>query len=196
MPKSWDESSKFGYREKADRLIVWSQYMKEEALKFQGYKNSQILMTGIPQFDYYKNLKLPNREEFCRQFGLDPSKKIIFYGSEGPLNKKDHIVPYLEDKIKEGVLENHQILIRPHFSYESDIRRFQGMADKKYIFLDIFSKPSNFKDRTELSLGPVINLMCEIKYSDAAITGASTLFLDILANGKNAILYWFDDYFN
>ncbi len=193
MPKSWDESSNYGYREKTDKIIVWSEYIKEEILKFQAYKESQIAVIGIPQFDYYKNIKLPSHEEFCGKFGLDPSKKIIFYGSEGPFSGKDHIAPFLKKKIEGGILENHQILIRPHFSYKSDEERFLDSIDNKIVFMDRFHRPSDFKDRTELSLEPVINLMCEIKYSDAAIIGPSTLFLDALANGKNAILYSFDE---
>ncbi len=192
-PKSWDETSKLGFREKTDRFVVWSDYMKEEALKFQSYREKEIAIAGVPQFDYYKNLNLPTREEFCKKYGLDPSKKIIFYGSEGMANEHDHIALFLREKIKDGTLKNHQILIQPHFSYKADIDRFLDSVDDEIVFIDKFYRPSNFKDHTELSLDNVKNLMCEIKYSDAVITGTSTLILDAIANGKFVIIYNFDD---
>ncbi len=38
MPKSWDNLSKMFLRTKPDRLIVWSPYMKSEAMLFKKYR--------------------------------------------------------------------------------------------------------------------------------------------------------------
>jgi len=193
MAKSWDNASKFGFREMADKLMVWSEYMKEEAVNFQDYDEKDIKVVGIPQFDYYKNLELPTKDDFFDKFGLDKNKKTIFFGSEGPVCPDDpYIVGLLKEKIESGTLNNYQVIIRPHFGYKNDPERFFHLVDNKNIFIEKRPPVSKFKDGTELSLDGTINLISEIKYSDVHITSASTLVLDIVAGGRYPILYNFD----
>lgn len=194
MAGSWDNLSKWGLREMVDILAVWSGYMKDEALLFQGYKEKQIAVVGIPQFDYYRDQNLLfSKEEFISKFKLDPAKKTIFFGSEGPICEDDpYVVSCLKKEIQNGRLAGYQILVRPHFSYKIDVDRFTPLVDNRTVFIDTFFESSNFKDGTALSLNTVKNLIAEIRYSDVAITSASTLVLDIIANGKQPILYAFD----
>lgn len=193
MAASWDNLSKYGMREMADFFVVWSDYMQEEAIKFQCYKNNQVVITGIPQFDYYVNLPIISRDEFYRKFKLDPAKRVIFFGSEGPVCPDDpHVVSFLQEKIKDGTLPNYQVLVRPHFGYKTDIERFMPLVDNITISIDNFHEVSNFRDGTGISLESVKNLTVELRYCDVAITSASTLVLDISANGKQPLLYNFD----
>src|SRR3989344_4162090 len=53
MPKSWDNPSKVLFNVKADRMIVWSPFMKEQIVRLQGYKPHEVIVTGVPQFDFY-----------------------------------------------------------------------------------------------------------------------------------------------
>lgn len=193
MAKSWDNASKFGFREKADKAIVWSEYMKEEFLRFQDYSARDIKVVGVPQFDYYQNLPLPGREEFFQQWGLDLNRKTIFFGSEGPVCPDDpYVVKVLKKAIESGQLSNCQVIIRPHFSYKNDRERFLPLVDKKLVFIEDQPATSAFKDGTELSLAGAISLAAQIKYGDIHITSASTLVLDIIAGGHYPILYNFD----
>ncbi|MEK7643726.1 MAG: CDP-glycerol glycerophosphotransferase family protein [Patescibacteria group bacterium] len=195
MASSWDNVSKWGFREKADLFIVWSSYMRDEARHFQGYKENEIKIIGIPQFDHYVKPDIYSREEFISKFHLDPTKKTILFGSEGPICTDDpYIVSFLQKKIKDGTLAGYQILVRPHFGYgERDTGRYTPLVDNETVFMDNFSEVSNFKDSTALSLNTVINLIAEIRYCAVAITSTSTLVLDILANEKMPILYYFDE---
>lgn len=193
MAMSWDNLSKTGFREHTDTFILWSEYMKEEALSFQGYSEKQLSIVGIPQFDYYVKDWGETKEKFFERFGLDISKKLILFGSEGPVCPDDpYIVSLLANKIEEGILKDFQILVRPHFAYKNDVARFLPFVDKKNVFIDTFFETSSFKDGTALSLNTIKNLSLEIQYSDVAITSTSTLVLDILANQKLPLLYNFD----
>lgn len=195
MASSWDNVSKWGFREKADRFVVWSSYMRDEALRFQGYKESEIKIVGIPQFDHYVKPNIYSREEFTGKFHLNPAKKTIFFGSEGPICTDDpYVVSFLQKKIKDGTLADYQILVRPHFGYgDRDTSRYVSLVDNETVFMDNFSEVSNFKDNTALTLTTVTNLIAEILYCNVAITSTSTLVLDILANDKMPILYNFDE---
>lgn len=193
MAMSWDNLSKSGFREKTDHFILWSDYMKEEALRFQGYQENELTIVGIPQFDNYVGESVEDKKTFFQRFGLDPQKKTIFFGSEGPVCPDDpYIVSFLATKIKDGTLSEYQILVRPHFAYKKDIERFLPFVDKRYVFVDSFYGSSQFKDGTSLDLSTVKNLSLEIQYSDVSITSTSTLVLDILANGRLPLLYNFD----
>jgi hypothetical protein len=193
MAQTWDNLSKFGFREKVDFLVVWSEYMEEEAIKFQTYKKENIRIVGVPQFDYYKKMEIDSKERFFKKFDLNMQKKLIVFGSEGPVCPDDpYIVYVLKEKIKNGILKNYQILIRPHFGYKNDMDRFLEYVDNKIVFIDNDYGFSNFKDGTTMSLKTVKNLIAEIKYSAAFVTSASTLVLDAVANGKQALLYNFD----
>jgi hypothetical protein len=197
MAKSWDNCSKIGFREIADRFVVWSEYMREEAIKFQCYTSEQIEIVGIPQFDSYCNLPIPDKAIFFKKYGLDLNKKLIFFGSEGPISddpekNKDYVVSFIKEKIIDGTLKDYQILVRPHFSYINDFDRFNILADGELVFVDKDYVRSNSKDGIELSLNNIINLMGAVKYSDAIVVGASTLILDVIANSKMPIIYGFD----
>lgn len=192
MAKSWDNCSKFGFREKVDHLCVWGQYMKDEALAYQCYRDDQIDIVGIPQFDCYPTLQVPTREEFCASYGLDPHKKIIYLGSEGPINEYHHVVPYVRDRILDGTLANYQILCRPHFSYRHDIDRFRPFVDNKIVFLDDQYEYSNTKDGIATTLDMIVRMVSQIRNTDVAVTGVSTLALDVTANHKPVLFYSFD----
>lgn len=192
MAKSWDNCSKFAFREKVDTLAVWGQYMMNEAMEFQGYGPEDIEIVGIPQFDFYPRIDVPSKEEFCESYGLDPEKKIIFIGSEGPINDHHHLVPLLKEKIEDGTLAGYQILARPHFSYRHDIARFEPFVDNKTVFLDREYNYSNTKDGIEISVDGVRRMLAQMKHSDVLVTGVSTLMLDMSANNRHVLLYDFD----
>jgi hypothetical protein len=193
MQKSWDNASKFGFREKADVFLAWSEYVKEEVIKYQDYLESSVSITGIPQFDYYKTLKTYSKEEFFKKYKLNPEKKLIVFGSEGPVTKSDpYIVSLINNGIESGKLDGYQILVRPHFSYKGDEKRFFQL-EGEHVKIDSDYKRSNSKDGIELSMNTIKNLMAQIRYSDVFITSASTLVLDAIANGKYPILYAFDE---
>lgn len=192
MVISWDNLSKYGAREKVDHFIAWSQYMLEEAKKFQCYSHKQVSVVGILQFDNFVMAPYA-KNEWMAKYCLDQTKKIILFGSEGPVCADDpYVVSCLKIKIADGTLAGYQILVRPHFAYREDIERFLPQVDNQTVFIDRDTENSKFKDRTGLSLTSVKNLAAHIRYSDVVVTSTSTLVLDVIANGKEPLVYNFD----
>ncbi len=190
---NWDNVSKWGFREKVDKLVLWSDFMKKEAIIFQQYEEKDVLVVGIPRFDCYASGDVVDRVEFLRRFGVDPIKKLILFGSEGPICPDDpYIVYFLKEKIRDGTLSGFQILVRPHFTYQEDVGRFLPYVDNEIVFMDRFSATSSFRDSTGLTLESAHNLKWEIRFCDVMIVSASTLILDGVANGKLPVLYNFD----
>lgn len=95
---SWDNLPKARLPLRADYYTVWSEHMASE-LKFYypEIPEDRILVTGTPQFDFYKKSEsiLP-REEFAEKFGLVPSKNwVCFSGSDSKTSPHD--AAYLQD---------------------------------------------------------------------------------------------------
>lgn len=193
MAQSWDNLSKYGFREKVDLFIVWSEFMQEEALAFQDYTADELACVGIPQFDHYANPDIPSREAFCKQFNLDPNKKIILFGGEGPMCPDDpYVVSVIQEKIKDGTLAGYQVLVRPHFAYRNVVDRYYPLVDNVTVSIDDDFEATAFKDGTGLGMKSVDNLIAETCHAAVCITSCSTLVLDYAALGKRPLLYDFD----
>ncbi len=195
MPKSWDNLSKILFNVKTDKMIVWSPFMKEQALKYQDYKDSEIMVTGAPQFDFYQPKNLVSREEFCQKFGFDPSKKIILYGSNGVNQTYEFQYPKLiKQYIEEGKLQDVQVLIRPHLGYVGDEKQFLPLADFEGFAVDTVTDKQNhkFKDHWDTSFNHLSNLYNSLYHADVVVTIASTLIFDAISAGTPVISIKFD----
>jgi hypothetical protein len=95
---SWDNVPKAMQVVETDYYFVWSDLMKHEVLKYYPFiKESQVIVTGTPQFEpHYDSLLLHEREVFFAQNNLDTAKKYICYsGDDETTSPLDQF--YLED---------------------------------------------------------------------------------------------------
>jgi hypothetical protein len=81
--QGWDNlTSKTIIGARPDRLIVWNDAMREEAVELHGFRRGQITVTGPPHFDpYFRRTGWTDRETFLRGLGLDPRKRIVLYAT-------------------------------------------------------------------------------------------------------------------
>lgn len=102
---SWDNLPKATTLLETDYYIVWSDYMKNELLKYLPYVTpKQVFVTGTPQFEsHFNNDLLQSREVFFKDNNLDINKKYICYSGDdivtSPLDQY-----YLED-LAQSVIE-------------------------------------------------------------------------------------------
>ncbi|MCI0679721.1 CDP-glycerol glycerophosphotransferase family protein [bacterium] len=198
MPKSWDNPSKLLFPVMADKIIVWSPFMKEQVMKLQGYREKEIFISGAPQFDIYTSRDphiLLSREEFSRRLGLDPKKKIILYGSTGMscLTEADYCL-LIKKYIDAGELGGAQILVRPHIGYAGDLEKFAPLKKlEPDIVIDTSDTQDNtFKDRWDPSRAHLYHLYNSLYHSDACINMGSTLTIDAILCGTPVINVAFD----
>lgn len=81
---SWDNLPKARLAVQADKYIVWSDYMKEEMLLYYPeIPQSDVIVTGTPQFEFYsQSERIIPREEFAQKYGLNPNKKWICFSGD------------------------------------------------------------------------------------------------------------------
>jgi len=180
MPKGWDNIAKMFYKFVPDLLVVQNELMEEQVPRVQCFSKSSVVSVGFPQFDYYVDAPLLSREEYCKLIGVDPKRKLIFFGSEGVWAPYDDaIVDILVKWLDEGVYdEDTTIIIRPHYSdvYNNRFVRFENTP---HVVLDPFFTLSNFFldnwDPVRKDMEMFANLL---HHSDVLITTTSTLTLD------------------
>jgi hypothetical protein len=199
---SWDNIPKAKLTVRTDSYIVWSKHMKEEMRFFYPeIPEDKIKITGTPQFEFYENTDLlQSKEEFCKQFGLDPLKKIIcFSGDDTRTSPYD--AQYLSDlaeKIsKISKPDQPQILLR---RCPVDLSgRFDVIVDKYQGIIKVAEPMWNFdiKNRGNWALvypkfEDVPLLINTVKHCDVVINVGSTMAHDFAMYKKPAIYINYD----
>lgn len=197
MPKSWDNLSKILNVARTDYVIVWSEFMREQAIRYQGYRENQIFVTGVPQFDIYSHPeRLLAREEFCKKFNFAPNKKIVLYGSVGGgagINMEADYPEMIQQWIDSADLSQIQILVRPHIGYKGEAEKFAPLTQYPNIAVDTADKQdARLPDHWDPSFSHLEHLFNSLHHADACVTIGSTLTLDAVACGTPVVNIKFD----
>ena len=118
---SWDHlSSKALLRQVPDRVLLWNETQKTEAIKWHGMPADRIVVTGAQCYDQWFN-RPPSRDRasFCRAVGLDPDKPLILYVCSvmTPNPYESRFVQRWIEAIRSSSderLRDAAILVRPH----------------------------------------------------------------------------------
>lgn len=81
--QGWDNlTSKALIGARPDRLIVWNEHMRAEAVRLHGFRDEQIAVTGAAHFDpYFSRAGWRERAAFLTALGLDPHKRIVLFAT-------------------------------------------------------------------------------------------------------------------
>ena len=129
---SWDHlSSKALVRECPDRVLVWNETQKQEAIELHGVPAERIVVTGAQCFDQWFNRE-PSRDRatFCQGLGLPADRPYVLYVCSALFLGSPPEAPFVLDWIRRirasGIpgLSNVPILVRPH---PSRTREWEGV---------------------------------------------------------------------
>jgi hypothetical protein len=81
LPFSWDNLTNRGLiRIAPDRVLVWNEQQKREAITYHDVPPDRIVVTGAPRFDEFFAMRpSTTRGEFCARAGLDSSRPFLLY---------------------------------------------------------------------------------------------------------------------
>jgi hypothetical protein len=121
LPFSWDNLTNKGLmRVRPDRVLVWNEVQRAEAVEFHGARPETVVVTGAARFDdFFSRVPSGSRAEFCTQYGLDPARPFVLYlGSSqltGP-NEMELVRRWSESirRSADPVVRSCGMLIRPH----------------------------------------------------------------------------------
>jgi hypothetical protein len=119
---SWDHlSSKAIVRSVPDRVFVWNETQRDEAVKLHGVPPERVIVTGAQCFDqWFGRSPSTDRPEFCRVVGLRPDRPFILYVCSALFRGSASEALFVERWIRalrsSGLdpLVSTPILVRPH----------------------------------------------------------------------------------
>ena len=197
---SWDNLPKARMAVKADKYLVWSDYMKEElSAYYPEIESSAIEVTGTPQFEFYKkNELIISRDAFYTEYGLDPERKIICFSGDDVKTSPDdpkYLNDIAEEITKAGLSGMYQILLR---RCPVDLsNRFDAVL-QKYPDLIKQAQPlwkfNNEKDWTTVypSIEDIALLVNTVYHSEFVVNVGSTMAFDFLMFGKPCVFINYD----
>jgi hypothetical protein len=117
---SWDNLTNKGLvRDVPDRVLVWNELQKQEAVELQHLPGNRVRLTGAPAYDHWFDWRPgSSRDEFCARMGLEPGRPIVLYVCSAQFVASNE-VPFIRDWIGAvrahgGQLADAGILVRPH----------------------------------------------------------------------------------
>jgi hypothetical protein len=121
IPFSWDNLTNKGLvRIQPDRVLVWNEVQRQEAIELHGCRPGDVVVTGAARFDeFFARTPSTARAEFLARYGLDPERPLLLYlGSSqltGP-NEMELIRRWAEAlrSSADPALRGCNILVRPH----------------------------------------------------------------------------------
>jgi hypothetical protein len=118
---SWDHlSSKALIRERPDRVFVWNETQRREAIEYHHVPEDRIAVTGAQCFDrWFKRAPSRDRYTLCQSIGLTPVRPFVLYVCSSPFLGSQPEAPFVMEWVRRlressGTLRDVPILIRPH----------------------------------------------------------------------------------
>lgn len=119
---SWDHlSSKALLRQIPERVVVWNEVQKQEAMEFHRVPADRVSVTGAQSYDHwFGRAPARSRREFCQRVGLDPDKPFVLWVCSSLFRNTNNEAAIVEQWIQalrgsdDPTLREVGILVRPH----------------------------------------------------------------------------------
>lgn len=118
---SWDNLTNKGLiQARPDRVVVWNEFQKQEAVEMHGIPAADVVATGAQLYDHWFE-RGPSRdyETFCAQFGFDASKPTLLYCGSSIFiarNEAEFVQRWLKAVrgSTDEAVRTANIMVRPH----------------------------------------------------------------------------------
>ncbi|HEX7541736.1 MAG TPA: hypothetical protein VF352_06365, partial [Anaerolineales bacterium] len=130
----WDNPSSYSQSgAPVDYITCWSEIQKEEYILGSDWDPERVFIGGIPSYDgYFRREWLISREEYFRQHGLDPNRKLLSYACSFETLHPNfpNIAAIAELANQDQLVRPSQLLIRLHPNHFRPGTRFEGEANR------------------------------------------------------------------
>jgi hypothetical protein len=182
-----------------DVYMVWNKYNQEELYRIYPFtKNKKVVVTGAPQFDFYKNQKfLYEYNEWQNIVGLngiDHRKIILYAGGPGNLFPNEpQYLKHIDDAITNGQIKNNPIVLFRCHPVDKVQRWKDFIGNSPNIFFDTSWTGSQNLVNANISNEDIAKLCSTLAFTDVHINLCSTMTVDGSAFGKPQIGPAYDD---
>lgn len=198
MVLSWDNLySKSLIRAHPDWLLTHTPLAKTQSALRGDYPPERVLVTGVPQYDrYFTKKDIVSREQYMREIGADPAKKLIVYGTsgKGSLWIDLDILKIIHEEIGKGSFaEPFDLLLRAHPRYDFSPQKLQFIRDQYHFFaIPSTTHLGNGKNDWEFDEEKTAFLANTLAHADIVISMYSTFFIEAAVFDRPLIGIAFD----
>lgn len=191
---SWDNLTTAGFFPlQPDRITVWNETMKAEAVEIHGLPERRIHITGAPQHDAYADPSYrSSREDFFARHGLDPAMNLVVITTQTNGTVPDEA--QLATRIARALVGDRgrrvQVLLRLH--QLDDPARYADLDGVPHVVVDQAGKRTAGYDDRDFDRDSVTALVDTLRHADVVINTASSISIDATANGSPVICVRFD----
>ncbi len=118
---SWDNLTNKGLlRVQPDRVLVWNEAQRAEAVEFHSVQADRVVVTGAQLFDrWFERRASTTHAEFCRRAGLGSDRPFVLFTCSSSFISLSHAeLPFVRQWIAavraNPVLSEMPIVVRPH----------------------------------------------------------------------------------
>jgi hypothetical protein len=128
---SWDNLTNKGLiRVQPDRVVVWNEIQRREAVELHGMDPSSVVVTGAQRFDeWFGREPSASRVELCARAGLDPQEPFFLYVCSSQFIAPDE-VSFVREWLREARSSGDSrlgrvgVMVRPH---PQNARQWEGV---------------------------------------------------------------------
>jgi hypothetical protein len=135
----WDNPSSYAMSgAPVDYITCWSEIQKEEYVLGSDWEPERVFIGGSPSYDgYFRREWLIPREEYFRQHGLDPTRKLLSYACSFETLHPNfpNIAAIAELVNQDQLVKPSQLLIRLHPNHFRPSTRFEGEANRVRTYI-------------------------------------------------------------
>lgn len=147
MPFSWDNLTNRGLiRVEPDRVLVWNEIQKREAVELHAVSPDRVIATGAPRFDAFFAMKpSTSRPEFCARAGLDPVAPFLLY-----VCSSEFVAPREVGFVERWIAELRRatdprvrscgVLVRPHPAH---VKQWKDVALSAFPNVALWTEPAS-----------------------------------------------------
>jgi len=181
---SWDNfTNKLLPVRRVNRLVVWNDVMKRQAVELHGYGDEEIRVAGPPQWDrYFRDGVSIAREAFFARIGADPACRLLTVTTtpQELYSHHDHVLRVLFAAVQSGKFRRRvQILVRLHPRDDraryADFEQTPGIIVEKPCRQTVRAGDGLAVDVTSESQQHLADTLC---HSDVIVNTASTIAVE------------------
>ena len=168
---------------KPDRLLVWNEIMRKEAVDYHGFDTANVAIVGVPQFEKYRRLSAEASEfRFRKRLNIQNGVKVITYTGSAisMFPDEEQFVEELVGAISRGECGQSVLVLRIH---PPDVRQeaYCKKYEKSDLPIRIDFPDSGFSALNTGDIGnreSVLEFVELMKFSDVVVNLSSTITLD------------------
>jgi len=193
---NYDNLSSQGFRGvPVNRILVWGESMKNDAVNLQAIPEDRVKMIGVIRYDAIAGEIKEDRETFLISKGLDPGKKTILFAGSMMAYHYYEALATLKELLDSGIDCQMVLRIYPNKGlmnsvYMEPLLAYAAQMPNVHVSLADPHYQSGSRNHEVLQIEET-ELWHTLKYSDAVINLFSTIALEACVFDKPVIHMWY-----